>query len=63
MVDENKKQDRQQEQAQRQDRIKNAVADFYRNGLPALQARRVKRTRQSDRQESLFTKDEHGNDD
>ena len=51
MVEDTKKQDREQGQATRQTRIKAAVADFYRNGLPALQARRA---RPDEQQKTLF---------
>ena len=52
MVDENKKQDRQQEQATRQTRIKAAVADFLAHGLKQVQAKRA--TRQAQPAGGLF---------
>jgi DNA primase len=51
MVDESKKQDRQQEQAERQTRIKDAVADFFHHGLKEV---RQARARRDDLQGTLF---------
>ncbi len=43
MVDQNEKHDRQQEQTQRRDRIKGALADFFQNSLPNLRRMRGQR--------------------
>ena len=56
MVDGTKKQDREQEQATRQTRIKAAVAGFFEHGMKQVQA---KHARHGARPETLFVKQEY----